>query len=299
MKIKFFVAASALCFAALFSACGPSKAEWEQAQLRIDSLQHINDMQRLDLQEISGFVGSVNESIDSIAQQEMELVYARENAEGEPLTRRQVMDNLAKFEMLLQRQHAHIMGLQDSLANIKASDAASRSKVLQLTKMIDFLNAQLAEKQERISELEAEIQSNKRSIADLQRNVSNLNQNVSDLESSNQALVEAAAAQDQMLNTGYYIVDTHKNLVKKDLATKRSIVSSSKARLDGFDKSLFTAVDIRQTTTFTFSGKKYKILSGNPENSYRITETSKNSYTLEVTNPTSFWTVPYLIIETD
>lgn len=301
MKLRNFVTILSLGLAttAMLTSCGPSKSEWEQAQSTIDSLQHLNDIQRWDLQEISGFVGSVNESLDSIAEQEMELVYAREDAEGNKLSRRQVMDNLVKFEMLLQRQHAHILSLQDSLANMSSSDASSRSKVLQLTKMVNFLKTQLAEKQEQISKLESEIESNKRDIADLRRNITDLNQNVNDLETSNKTLAETTANQDIMLNTGYVIIDTHKSLVAKNLATKRHWGKSAKANLSGFDKSLFTKIDIRQQTTFTISGKKCNVLSGNPEGSYRVTETGKKSFTLEVIDIPTFWSIPYLIIETD
>lgn len=282
------------------SACGPSQAEYEAERERADSIQRIAEIQRLDLMEITSFVDDVNQSLDSISQQEMELVFARTNSDGVALSRYEVMSNLSKFQMMLQRQHARILSLQDSLYNLSLSANASKSQVLKLTKMITYLNKQLEEKEAEVTSLKAEIASNKRDIADLQRNVADLNQNVADLESANQALTEATSEQEKMLNKGYYIIDSHKNLVDKGIVSKRNILRGSKMKLDNIDKSLFNSIDIRNQTTFNINGRKPKILTSHPESSYQITPNSDKTSTLKIINPSSFWgTMPYLIIETD
>lgn len=271
------------------TACGPSQAEYDLAIQQADSLRILADNQRWDLMEINSFVDNINESIDSISEQELALVYGRTDEEGNRLSRRKVMENLTKFEMLLQRQHSRIQRLQDSLQNMQGE----HNKVVQLTKMISFLNKQLAEKETEINTLKAEIASNKRDIVDLQNNVATL-------ETANRTLAETTAAQDEMLNKGYYIIDTHKNLVDKGLASKRNIVKGSKLKLDNINKSALTCIDIRNKTSFRINGKKPKVLTSNPENSYRITTNADGSSTLTITNPSVFWgTMPYLIIETD
>ena len=118
------------------SACGPSRSEYEAERERADSLQRLSEIQRLDLMEINSFVDDVNQSLDSISQQEMELVFARTNSDGVALTRHEVMSNLSKFQMMLQRQHARILTLQDSLHNLSLSENASKSQVVKLTKMM-------------------------------------------------------------------------------------------------------------------------------------------------------------------
>ena len=232
------------------SACGPSRSEYEAERERADSLQRLSEIQRLDLMEINSFVDDVNQSLDSISQQEMELVFARTNSDGVALTRHEVMSNLSKFQMMLQRQHARILTLQDSLHNLSLSENASKSQVVKLTKMIAYLNKQLEEKEAEVTSLKAEIASNRRNIADLQRNVEDLNQNVSDLESANLVLSEATAEKDKMIYRGYYIIDTHKNLVDKGIASKRNILKGSKMKLDNINKNLLKSVDTRTQTTF-------------------------------------------------
>lgn len=283
----------------MFSACGPSQAEYDLAVQQADSLRRLADNQRWDLMEINSFVNCINESLDSISMQEQILVYSHTDEDGNRLSRRKVVENLSRFEMLLQRQHAHIQQLQDSLQQI-AGDPSARSKVIQLTKMITFLNKQLSDKETEINTLKAEIASNKRDIADLQKNITDLNENVAQLETANQILSETAATQDEMLNKGYYLIDTHRNLVSKGLVSKRNILKGSKLKLENLDKSAFTNIDIRNTTTFRINGKNPKVLSANPENSYRIVSNSDGTSTLTILDINSFWnSMPYLIIETD
>ena len=123
---------------------------------------------------------------------------------------------------------------------------------------------------------------------------------MSNLESANLALSEATAEKDKMIYRGYYIIDTHKNLVDKGIASKRNILKGSKMKLDNINKNLLKSVDTRTQTTFQINGRKPRVLTTHPDGSYQILSNADGSSTLKVLNTASFWgTMPYLIIETD
>ena len=65
------------------------------------------------------------------------------------------------------------------------------------------------------------------------------------------------------------------------------------------DKSLFRAVDIRDVEKIDIPAEKAKVMTPQPENSYRIDKIGKNNV-LSIINPEKFWGVSnFVIIEID
>ena len=109
---------------------------------------------------------------------------------------------------------------------------------------------------------------------------------------------ETINAQDAAIHTAYIKIGTKKELNELGLRTKK-FLGKAKADYTKFDKSLFKAVDIRETEKIDIPAKEAKVLTPQPENSYRIDKVYKNNV-LSITNPEKFWSVSdFVIIQKD
>ena len=76
-------------------------------------------------------------------------------------------------------------------------------------------------------------------------------------------------------------------------------LKKTKVDFTKIDKSLFRAVDIRDVEKIDIPAEKAKVMTPQPENSYRIDKIGKNNV-LSIINPEKFWGVSnFVIIEID
>lgn len=156
--------------------------------------------------------------------------------------------------------------------------------------MVEYLNAQLAEKTARIAELEELVQTKDVKIDELRYNVKELT-NESDY------LKEQNYQQDKELNKRYYCVGSKKELSEKGLL-KGGFLKKKKVNSAAIDKSLFKVVDVRSFKTLKLQSKKPKLVSGNPQGSYTIEKNGDGTSTLTVVDAEKFWNASvFLIIE--
>lgn len=277
--LKFF---SLLASIALLTACqekGVPQAEYDQL------LEKYN-IQTSEIQEMTSLIDEVNGSIDLIAQQEGMLFI--NNDDNKTPSKKEMLERLSAFQNLIENQKSRI----DSLQNLVKSD---NSKMAALQKVITSLKEELSEKQLRIAELEEEIKTKNTDIKTLQTKVETVVTELVVEKETNTFLEEVASTQDAIINEGYFIVGSKRDL--KDLGLI-SGVFKKKANYANIDKSHFTKIDIREFSEIRIEDEP-KLITEKPESSYTINENSDGSYTLRITNPTSFWAAsPFLIIQT-
>ena len=168
--------------------------------------------------------------------------------------------------------------------------------------LIDHMKSQLAEKDGQIARLRAELSNKNVNISRLRRQVesqhSQLAKQGEELEKlgkKTELQATALARQDKELNNGYVMIDTKAELKRKGLARRKKVINEGL-----LDKSKFTQVDIRNTTILTFNAKKPRILTNMPQSSYTMTKNGDGTYTLNITDPTRFWSISrYLVIQTN
>jgi hypothetical protein len=98
--------------------------------------------------------------------------------------------------------------------------------------------------------------------------------------------------QDEMLNTGWYVYGT-----KKELKESKILVDGNVLKDGGFDADYFTKIDIRNTIVIPLNSKSVKILTTHPEDSYTLIKGSNGEYTLRIKDPSIFWSVSkYLVV---
>lgn len=284
-----FIKGVLCCGVMLMTACG-YEARIDALEAERDSLSMAGELQTEELNTLSAYVADIAMSIDSIAIQEQVLLSNRDR-DGYFLSRRQIRENLTYFSELIERQRERISMLEDSLA-IRGESVAN------LKSIVSFLSEQLKEKELEINKMRGVVTQQKRTIKKLETEAVAMQQKIDTLNQKVELQQEALVVQDQTLNEGFVRVGTKKELVQAGLLKGKFL--SKKGLNENLDSSQFMAVDIREFLEMDMVARKVTILTPMPANSYRITQHANGTATLNILNPTRFWSLSnYLIIQTN
>jgi len=249
---------------------GPTQAEYDALLAERDSLSgHMNELQDI--------IGGVTTSLDSIDVQES-LIFVN-NEDGTKASKKQIMERIKSYKDLLQRQ-------REQLADLEKQQNSNKASIRELKTIIGRLRQEIYDKEQKIAQLEQDLASSKRNVDYLQTSLAQSERNVATVAGERDALQEVATAQDELINTGYYLVGTTSQL--KDMGFIKGVFKK-KADYANLDKSKFQRVDIREFTSLTIHGKSPKLITEKPVNSYFIVDNGDGTSTLKISNPTAFW----------
>ncbi len=249
-----------------------------------------NNNQRIE--SITAVIDTINNALDSIAAEE-NILFMPNGREGYG-SRREVLNKIDKLAEIISNQKDRIENLEQQLAN-NTTDSS-------LFLLIHHMKNQIIEKDNEIAQLKRdlsnknfEILKQRKKIAEHETRIAENSQAIDSLSRTSQEQSDELARQDELLNSGYVFIGTKKVLKDKGILKKRDVLSSN-----DIDQSLFTKIDIRLNQEIMVSGKKPKILSNMPSSSYNWEQSNENTYTLKITDPTSFWSITkYLVIQTN
>jgi DNA repair exonuclease SbcCD ATPase subunit len=203
--------------------------------------------------------------------------------------------------------------IKNNLSAIKARLAANSRLLAQMEKRLKSSNSDNKVLNNTIARLKEHISQQESRIAELQGQLEQANQQITSLtgqvqETQEQLASESAAkeeAQQQVvettneLNTVYYAIGTNKELKQQGLLEKK-FLGSTKVMKGDFNASYFTKADLRTLSSIPTQGKKVKIWSNMPANSYEIVTNSNGNKTINILDATKFWSLShYLIIQID
>ena len=272
--------------------CKNEKVDMQHYVAERDSILQDNKNKTQQLDELNGVLSTIAIGLDSIAVQE-NLLFNSSGRDGVRLDKHEIAARLNGMADILARQRAKIQVLQDSLANRKASQGVEH-----LQRVVEFLNQQLAEKDQVIRSLRADLNNSKKDITQLRASLSDMKSRAVKAENKTQVLTTALSKQDDVINECYVRIGTKKQLSAAGLL-KGGFLQKKKVNYEDVDKSKFNAVDIRKFCEITLKSNNPKILTPQPSNrSFHFEESGDGSCTLVITNPTLFWSVSnYLIIQ--
>ena len=282
-KIVYYVIAATIVVMAT-SCNGGSNPTKEQ----LDSLQTAYDQRNADYNELNEFLSVIATGLDSIALQEGQILTP---GESPSLNREQIKKNLDAYKQTLDTQRQRIDELEKKLKTGNANSA-------QMKTIIASLKQQLAQKDEEIAQLRKQVDDQNVDINSLKENVENLRQHNEMQAGLIVSQQETILSQDASLNTAYIKIATKKDLKEAGLLTG-GFLKKTKVDFTKIDKSLFRTVDIREVEKIDIPAEKAKVMTPQPENSYRIDKIGKNNV-LSIVNPEKFWGVSnFVIIEID
>ena len=253
---------------------------------QLDSLQTAYEQRNADYNELNEYLGVIATGLDSIALQEGQIL---KSDESPTLNREQIKKNLDAYKQTLDSQRQRIAALEKKLQT-------NQNYSTHLKSIIASLEQQLAQKDEEITNLRKLVDDKNMDIDQLKQNVSTLQQRNDMQAGLIVSQQETILSQDATMHTAYIKLGTKKELKELGLLTG-GFLKKSKVDFSKIDKSLFKSVDIRKTEKIEIPAKEAKVLTPQPEDSYRIEKVYKNSV-LSIIKPDKFWGVSdFVIIE--
>ena len=276
----------------LVFSCKNEKVDMQHFVAERDSILQDNKSKTQQLDELNDVLSTIAIGLDSIAMQE-NILFNSSGPDGVRLDKHEIAARLNGMADILARQREKIQILQDSLANRKTSQGVEH-----LHRVVEFLNQLLAEKDQVIKSLRADLNNSKKDITQLRASLSDMKNRATKAENKTQVLTTALSKQDDVINECYVRIGTKKQLSAAGLL-KGGFLQKKKVNYEDVDKSKFSAVDIRKCREISLKSSNPKILTPQPSNrSYHFEESGDGHCVLVITNPTLFWSVSnYLIIQ--
>jgi len=269
-------------------ACGRSaEKKAQELQSKTDSL--LSQTMQKD-EAINEFIRSINDiqgTLDTIKQKENIINLTTDRGGEMKLSaKEQIKNDIQTIYSLMQKNKETIAALSKKLKN-------STLKVDELNKMVERLNKDLATKAAEIEDLRIRLAKLNAAFEVANLKIDTLSRTVKDQSSQINNQTQTIAAQDEAINTAYYVIGTNKEL------KKNGIIKSGEVLAD-FNRALFTKIDIRNVTEISILSKKAKILSGHPSNSYKFSGDKKIIQALQILDYKAFWAnSKYLVIMVD
>lgn len=278
MKKSFFLLLPLL----LLTACeqqpkGPTQAEYYALLAERDSLSG-------HMAELQDIIGGVTTSLDSIDTQEGMLFV--KNEDGTRATKKQIIARIQSYKDLLERQ-------REQLAELEKKQKSDKAGIRELNTIIGRLRQEIFDKEQKIAELEKDLNTSRKNVEELQAMIVQTKEIASNTADERDALQEIATAQDEIINQGFFLVGSKREL--KDLGVVKGVFKK-KADYANLDQSKFTRIDIREFTELTINGSSPKLVTEKPADSYVLTDNNDGTCSLKITNPTTFWQASQFLI---
>lgn len=281
MKQILRLSVACLLVAFLFAACGENKDNSKAFEKTIDSLKSANQKQETELKDMTSFITTLSEGLNTIAVQE-DMLFSKD-AEGKKLSKEQLKSQLAIFSNLLTEQRKRIEQLSDSL----------KARGVNLAKMqglIDNLKRQLDDKDQLIAEFRKSLEQKNYDISELQHRLSRA-------AASNAELAEKAETAEKELakhTTGYVLIGSEDALKEGGYIDRHE-----NALISTMPKTGFTKVNIYNFKELVIPSRRYEICTEHPKRSFDVDRIDRHSRKLTIENPEMFWSNSrYLIIMT-
>lgn len=187
---------------------------------------------------------------------------------------------------------------RERLAELEKKLKKNASQNSSMLKTIEGLKEQIAQNETQITTLTEQLAAANIKIETLGTQVDSLNITVANEKAGKeQAQQEAQKLTDEM-NTCYYALGSKSELQKHNII-KTGFLRKTKIMQGDYEMSYFTKADKRTLKTIHLNSKKAKVMTNQPADSYKI-EDNNGQKTLVITDPTRFWNAGnFIVIEID
>lgn len=187
---------------------------------------------------------------------------------------------------------------RERLAELEKKLKKNASQNSSMLKTIEGLKEQIAQNETQITTLTEQLAAANIKIETLGTQVDSLNTTVANEKAGKeQAQQEAQKLTDEM-NTCYYALGSKSELQKHNII-KTGFLRKTKIMQGDYEMSYFTKADKRTLKTIHLNSKKAKVMTNQPADSYKI-EDNNGHKTLVITDPTRFWNAGnFIVIEID
>jgi len=288
--IKFYALITVLAF--LTVSCVENSQKYKSAIAERDSLA--TEKQALDSSYNQSLVllNDIETGFAEINQNEKEMKVNLQGVEGPKANKRELIAaQMTAIKNGIEKNKSRIAELQQLASkNGKANSM--------LAETIKRLQSQMDEKGKQIIALQTELDQKNIKITELTTTVTEQGKNITEQQTALEQQKTELKKQDTDMNTVWYCVATPKILKDAKVISAGGLFQSKQVLNSEFDNSIFTQVDLRNISSIPTNGKKVKILSQHPKNSYNLVIGTDKNITIEITNAAKFWSISkYLVVQ--
>ncbi len=240
-------------------------------------------------------MNEINNNLDMIRQKQGIISFNN----GEQISKKEsILTNISLINSLIEDNRNKIEELTIQTRRL-GKDKNALSRIVAQTRN------RIQKQEEEIAGLKQQLEQESYKVADLNRRIEEMQLNNELLMSERSTLAEGNLRLDKDLNKAYFAYGTSEELQQKQLVEKKGGflgVGKREALANAFykNKSYFTELDMREVNNIPIHGKKPKLLTNHPENSYEWKTNPENEayVQLMITDAEAFWSnSKFLIVE--
>jgi DNA repair exonuclease SbcCD ATPase subunit len=286
--IKFYVIITALAF--LTASCVENSSKYKSAVAQRDSLSQVNQALDSNYNRTLVILNDIETGFSDINQNEKEMKVNLKGVEGSD-KRKLIAAQMTAIKENIQQNKAKIEELRKL--------AGKRGKANNmLTETIKRLQTEMDAKAVQIQSLQAELDQKNIKITGLNTTVDTQTKSITEQQTAIEQQKSTLKTQDTNMNTVWYCVATSKKLKDAKIISGGGLFQAKKVMATDFDLQNFTQIDLRNVSSIPTNSNKAKILSLHPQSSYKLVTGADKKITIEISNPSKFWSVSkYLVVQ--
>ena len=286
--IKFYVIITALAF--LTASCVENSSKYKSAVAQRDSLSQVNQALDSNYNRTLVILNDIETGFSDINQNEKEMKVNLKGVEGSD-KRKLIAAQMTAIKENIQQNKAKIEELRKL--------AGKRGKANNmLTETIKRLQTEMDAKGVQIQSLQAELDQKNIKITELNTTVDTQTKSITEQQTAIEQQKSTLKTQDTNMNTVWYCVATSKKLKDAKIISGGGLFQAKKVMATDFDLQNFTQIDLRNVSSIPTNSNKAKILSLHPQSSYKLVTGADKKITIEISNPSKFWSVSkYLVVQ--
>ena len=272
---------------------GNKGSSYDKLKTSYDSLLMQSDKNQADLNEAIGIINEVEGNLSQIADAEHRVQADALKGELNQSQKQRIMDEISLLRQTLQENKQNLAQQQEKLKRSGINIAA-------LDKKISLLTSQIAEKDQMIQSLQADLESARGMIARQDSLITEQSEKGAVSEATIAIQNKRLQDQDAALHRAYYCFGTLSELKEENIIKGGGLFSKAKVLPEGFNQEYFKQVDTRDLTTIALFAAKAHLRTQHPASSYHFEKDADGNQTLVIDNQKDFWSrSKYLVVEVE
>lgn len=291
--VKTLAGASVALSLMVVGCTGNKGSSYDKLKTSYDSLLMQSDKNQADLNEAIGIINEVEGNLSQIADAEHRVQADALKGELNQSQKQRIMDEISLLRQTLQENKQNLAQQQEKLKRSGINIAA-------LDKKISLLTSQIAEKDQMIQSLQADLESARGMIARQDSLISEQSERGAVNEATIAIQNKRLQDQDAALHRAYYCFGTLSELKEENIIKGGGLFSKAKVLPEGFNQEYFKQVDTRDLTTIALFAAKAHLRTQHPASSYHFEKDADGNQTLVIDNQQEFWSrSKYLVVEVE
>ena len=291
--VKTLAGASVALSLMVVGCTGNKGSSYDKLKTSYDSLLMQSDKNQADLNEAIGIINEVEGNLSQIADAEHRVQADALKGELNQSQKQRIMDEISLLRQTLQENKQNLAQQQEKLKRSGINIAA-------LDKKISLLTSQIAEKDQMIQSLQADLESARGMIARQDSLISEQSERGAVNEATIAIQNKRLQDQDAALHRAYYCFGTLSELKEENIIKGGGLFSKAKVLPEGFNQEYFKQVDTRDLTTVALFAAKAHLRTQHPASSYHFEKDADGNQTLVIDNQKDFWSrSKYLVVEVE